>query len=311
MPTTRRHKRALTPISTALTSALLFAACAASIGSIAPSAPTHAPLPSAAPSTAVPAKSPVPPSPTPAAVKLEEPVFTFDGDARRVRVYRPLTAPPGRLPLLVFLHASGDTPAGAAMETGFDRLAGEQGFIAVFPPAANAGWYAQVTPGLSDSPVDQAWLTKLLDHLLATEPIDPKRVFVAGFSKGAVMTVRMACVLADRIAAAVVVGGAPWVGGGCKPAKPVSMLFVHGTADSTLRISGARQVADQWRALDECEPAPSPSPMGGSGTVQTNDRCRGGTVVAFVTLQDGSHAWFTDPDTTALAWSFLTEHARP
>jgi polyhydroxybutyrate depolymerase len=256
--------------------------------------------------------SPTPPSASPgASAVLDEPVFTFDADARRVRVYRPPTMPAGKVPLLLFLHPSGETPAAAVMETRFDRLAAAEGFIAVFPPSSSSGWAAQVTPGLSDSPIDQVWLTKLLDRLLATEPIDPGRVFVAGFSKGAVMTERLACVLADRVAGAVVVGGAPWIGGDCKPSRPVSILFVHGTADSTLRISGARQVADQWRSLDGCEPAPSPSPMGDTATVQTNDRCRGGTVVEFVTVRDGSHTWFTEPDATALAWAFLTEHARP
>jgi len=311
MPAKRRLDWAITPITAALASTLIIAACAAPTGSVGPAASITKPSMPPAVSTTVPAESPASPSPTPATVKLDDPVFTFDGDARRVRIYRPYAMPSGHLPLLIFLHASGATPAAAAMETGFDRMAGREGFIAVFPPAANAAWEAQVTAGLSESPVDQVWLTKLLDHLIRTEPVDPKRVFVAGFSMGAVMTVRMACVASDRIAAVVVVGGAPWVGGACKPSTPVSMLFVHGTADATLRISGARQVADQWRSLDGCEPAPSPSPIGGNGSVQTNDRCRGRTVVEFVTVRAGSHAWFTEPDTTALAWDFLTEHARP
>jgi polyhydroxybutyrate depolymerase len=82
--------------------------------------------------------------------------------------------------------------------------------------------------------VDARWLTALLDHLLATEPIDPDRVFVAGFSIGAVMTDKVACQLADRVAAAVVVAGAPWVGADCAPKQPVSMLIIH---EPTIRLS--------------------------------------------------------------------------
>src|SRR5689334_6107144 len=194
------------------------AACAvgpSATPSMSPSAPAG---PTAAP-TAIGTVSPASPSstaPGPSAV-LDEPVFTFDGDARRVRVYRPPVMPAGKVPLLLFLHPSGETPAAAVTETRFDHLAAAEGFIAAFPPSSASGWAAQITPGLSDSPVDQAWLTKLLDRLLATEPIDLNRVFVAGFSRGAVMTERLACTLADRIAGAVVVGGAPWVGGACKP----------------------------------------------------------------------------------------------
>jgi polyhydroxybutyrate depolymerase len=298
----------------AVLSAVVLAACgggSSPSGSVSPPATFGA---SAAPS-ASPAVSPAPAESTaasPSAVAiLDEPVFTFDGDARRVRLYRPPATPAGKVPLLLFLHPSGETPAAAVTETGFDRLAAAEGFIAAFPPSSSSGWAAQVTPGLSDSAVDEVWLTKFVDRLLATERIDPTRVFVAGFSKGAVMTERLACVIAGRIAGAVLVGGAPWVGGECRPSKPVSILFVHGTADSTLRISGARKLADQWRSLDGCEPAPSPIAMGNAASVQTNDRCRGGTAVEFVTVQDGSHTWFTEPDITALAWGFLTEHASP
>ena len=294
-------------------SLVFLAGCAG--GSRSSASPSPSAVERAAPSAAGAAVSPAATasavaSPRPTAV-LDEPVFTFDGDARRVRVYRPPTMPAAKVPLLLFLHPSGETPAAAAMETGFDRVAAAEGFIAAFPPSSSNGWAAQVTPGLTDSPVDQVWLTKLLDRLVATEPVDPKRVFVAGFSFGAVMTARLACTIADRIAGAVVVGGAPWIGGECTPSKPVSILFVHGTADSTFRISGARLLADQWRSLDGCELAPSPSPMSNTAIIQTNERCRGGTVVEFVTVKDGSHAWFSEPDTTALAWEFLTEHARP
>src|SRR6478736_1168308 len=98
---------------------------------------------------------------------------------RRSHRWSPSVSATALVGLLLVLHASGDSTGAAVTQTRFDRLAAIDGFIAVFPPSDASGWAAQVTPGLSDSPVDERWLTKLLDRLLATEPIDPDRVFVA------------------------------------------------------------------------------------------------------------------------------------
>ena len=113
---------------------LLLAACATA----APSDPAvGSPPPASAapqPEESAPQGSP-PAMPSPAPVLLDEPVVTVGDDARRLRVYLPDPMPPGPVPLLVFLHPFGGTPSEAVRDTGFDRIAGEEGFVAVFPPA--------------------------------------------------------------------------------------------------------------------------------------------------------------------------------
>jgi polyhydroxybutyrate depolymerase len=304
-----RSSRVLPPLA-----ALLFGACAggpsgsepASSPSIA--AASHGP---AATSRATAIGSPsVTPSVGVARIVSEQPLFAFEGDERRVRLYRPDPLPGGKLPLLIFLHAFGETPAAAVAETGFDRLAGTEGFIAVFPPASGRGWAAAVTAGLSDDAVDARWLGALLDHLLAAEPIDPDRVFVAGFSIGAVMADRLACQLADRIAGAVVVAGTPWAGDDCAPTQPVSMLIMHGTADPTFPYDAAKDLAKRWRTIDQCEGTAPEATVGSSATRVAATGCAHGTGVDFVTVPNGVHMWFQDPDATALGWEFVTGHAR-
>jgi polyhydroxybutyrate depolymerase len=259
---------------------------------------------------ASPATASVAPSEGQAAVISEQPLFSFREDERRLRLYRPDPMPSGKVPLILFLHASGETPANAASETGLDRLAGSEGFIAVFPPAAGRGWGAAITPGLPDSAADSRWLSALLDHLLTTEPIDPGRVFVAGFSIGAVMADKLACQLADRIAGAVVVAGTPWTGGDCVPTQPVSVLIIHGTADPTFPYDAAEDLAKQWRRIDECDATAPEATVGSSATTVAATGCANGTGVDFVTVPNGVHMWFDDPDASALAWEFLTDHAR-
>ena len=302
-PTSRRpHRIARTLV---LMSGLLVGGCAAPETSPTVAIPSRtSAAPTASPTTSV-ARSAAD-----APITSEQPLFAFKGDERRIRIYRPDPSPSGKVPLLLFLHALGESPAKAASETGFDRLAGRERFIAVFPPASGRGWAARVTSGLSDDGVDARWLTALLDHLLATEPIDPDRVFVAGFSIGAVMTDKVACQLADRVAAAVVVAGAPWVGADCAPKQPVSMLIIHGTDDPTFPYSGAMALATQWRGLDHCRDMAPEATVGSDAMRVSAIGCASDTAVDLVTVRDGVHMWFTDPDATTLAWEFLTDHGR-
>jgi len=290
---------------------LLLVACdGGAVGSTVSSAPTS--FPPAATVTAAATPSPtaiVTPEPTPA-VTVRQLSFDLDGDVRRVPVYVPEPAPAERVPLVVFLHAAGDTPEIAVRDTRFDRLAGSERFIAAFPPAADRAWDVQVTPGLSDGPIDERWLAALIDHLLDAFPVDRSRVYVAGFSFGAVMADRLACQHADRLTAVAVVSGAKWIGAACSPSRPVSILIIHGTADSTFGLGAGRQLADSWLAIDHCAPPGTPAPIGDGAERVEGSGCAGGTAVRFISVAGGWHTWFTEPDATRLAWEFFAEHRR-
>lgn len=310
----RPRRRLSGPFVLILTGIVLVAGCGQSV---APSSTSYPSPPRASgsgvtkPSASASAAASVAPSASPDInVAMLEPVIESGDDRRRVRVFVPDPLPTEPMPLVLFLHASGETASVAVRDTRFDALAGREGFIAAFPPAADRAWAAQVTPGLSDSDVDERYLVALIDALADRFPIDPGRVYVAGFSKGAVMAERMACQHADRIAAAAIVAGAPWIGQACAPSRPVSILIIHGSGDSTLRYSGAEELADTWRDLDGCPPPASPAPLDPGVSVSTATDCDGGTSVSFVTVDDGWHTWFTTPDATELAWHFFVEHRR-
>jgi len=276
-----------------------------------PSVPTGSP---AAPTRSTDARatpSPIDAGPTAAAVTLRELALTFDGDARRVRVYVPEPTPTRDVPLVIVLHAAGETPTSAIQDTRFDELAGREGFIVAFPPADGRAWEAQVVPQLPDSPVDERYLSALIDRLIEDLPVDASRVYVAGFSMGAVMAERMACRHADQIAAAAVVSGTPWVGGACRPSRPVSMLVMHGTVDSTFPFDLAKTLADDWRALDGCTTTAAARSIGDGATAVTSSDCSADTSVEFISVEGGWHTWFAAPDATAISWRFFTDHGRP
>jgi polyhydroxybutyrate depolymerase len=311
MVDTRGSRPARTLVAALLV--MVVAGCGASTSTSSPAAISSEASATGPGSAASPIASPEPTG-TPAAsagpVELREPAVTVDGDARRVKVYLPDPAPNGKLPLVVFLHPAGGSPSQAVEDTHFDQFAGREGFIAAFPPADHRTWDVVTRPGLLETQVDERFLEGMIDQLTHDLPVDPARIYVAGFSMGAVMTDRLACSLSGRIAAAAIVSGTPWAGHACTPARPVSSMVMHGTADATFPYDAAVALAARWRTVDGCPPPTSPTPVGDVASVESSDGCADGTSVEFVSVEGGPHAWFETPDATDLAWRFFVDHGR-
>jgi polyhydroxybutyrate depolymerase len=289
----------------------------ASIVMAAFSACTTGPAPltslSAAPSGVPAATESQMPSPTPTPkfqVGHVELSTNYDGDKRVVELYVP-KLPPGRsAPLVVMLHALNSSPFAAILLTRFDLIAERYGAIVAAPPSAGRGWDAAVCCGRSPEPnADTRYLSALLADLMGAFPVDRKRVFVAGFSMGAVMADRVGCEFADRVAAIAIDAGMSW-SDACQPAKPVSVLIVHGTSDDTFRYSLGQSLAKRWRSVETCTEIPMTSRVGSTATAELFNGCKAGSVVEFVTVAGGTHAWFEDPDATELAWQFFSTHPR-
>jgi len=114
---------------------------------------------------------------------------------------------------------------------------------------------------------DAAYLKSLIDEISKKVSIDPKRIYIFGHSNGAFMSYKFACTYPDTVAAIVGVAGAMDVlGNDCAISSPVSVLEIHGTADSVIRFTGGaiagigytsvEQTVDIWRKLDKCTGTP-------------------------------------------------------
>jgi polyhydroxybutyrate depolymerase len=114
---------------------------------------------------------------------------------------------------------------------------------------------------------DAAYLKSLIDEISKKVSIDPKRIYIFGHSNGAFMSYKFACTYPDTVAAIVGVAGAmDVVGNDCAISSPVSVLEIHGTADSVIRFTGGaiagisytsvEQTVDIWRKLDKCTGTP-------------------------------------------------------
>ncbi len=249
-----------------------------------------------------------PPAPAPPA-PVQNGQVTVDGVVRTYRVFVPPALDRSRpAPLVLFLHGGGNSVEDTVRTTGFDRQAADGGFIVAYPEGTRREWNAGTCCGSAPSRKvdDVGFLTQLLDRLEADYPVDRARVFAAGVSNGAMMAYRLACERADRIGAVASVAGAV-VTGDCQPARPVSVLEVHGTEDPLVPYTGGQPsapeaqggppytstaaMARRWAEVDGC-PSPAPAKVAAPVTTDTWAGCRNGSTVTLVTVAGGGHVWF-------------------
>ena len=144
----------------------------------------------------------------------------FKARAERAEILTipPRKAPPGPRPLIVVLHGYGDEP-GANAEV-YRKAAARRGAIVAAPGALRPGPGGR---GFAWTFRDEAewWVLRALDRLLAEQPVDPRRVILAGFSQGANVALQVGLAHPDRFAGLLPVAGwyeadrmAPPPGGG-------------------------------------------------------------------------------------------------
>jgi len=261
-------------------------------------------------------------APGPAAAKDVTLNMVHDGRAREALLYVPDGLAAGA-PLVMVLHGGGGNWRGIRRAAGFDDLADEHGFAVAYPQATESQWNdgreaEAYRRGEADAD-DVGFFAELIGAALAETGGDPARVYVTGASNGGMMSFRLACELADRIAAvAPVIANMParLAEQGCKPVRPVPILIMNGTADEAVpydggyvtvfrrrygRVLSTAQSAALWRANNGCG-APGPAeviderPFDGTKVViERADDCRGGSAVVLVTIEGGGHGWPDKP----------------
>ncbi len=128
-----------------------------------------------------------------------------------------------------------------------ERAVQERDWLVVVPEGerdseGNQFWNASAAccgaePG---GPDDVSFLHAVLDDVGRRRRVDTTRVFLLGVSNGGFLAHRFGCDASERVRAIVSVAAA---GPGpedppCRPARPVSLLHVHGVLDETIRFSG-------------------------------------------------------------------------
>lgn len=250
------------------------------------------------------------------------------GLSRTYRLFVPLSLDrQTAVPLVLMLHGVGNTAQSMVEATQFDRMAETGEFIVAYPDGVNRTWNAGYCclGGVTTGPDDVGFLGRLIDDVRANHSVDPARVFAVGVSAGGMMAYRLGCELSARIAGVGAVAGAMTLDD-CRPARPVSVIEIHGTADQLVPYDGGHTaggatepspptmaVVERWAELNRC-PTPAATETDGPVTTATWRGCPEGTAVKLVTIDGGGHTWFAPGlgaangavDATAAIWEFLS-----
>jgi len=189
-------------------------------------------------------------------------------------------APPDtatRSPLVVVLHGQGSTGQQIAIDLQLRPLVGPRNFWLAMPDGTTDSGVSTWNAGIVDlPPYDRIYLAALIDDMAAKHPIDPKRVYVVGYSIGAFMAHRVACDISPKIAAVMSLAGAVTsVASQCTTTSPVSVVELHGDHDTTITYDGSPIINGQKT---------SPSAHDTVATWARNDACTGQLVSTGTTL---------------------------
>jgi polyhydroxybutyrate depolymerase len=229
------------------------------------------------------------------------------------------------VPLLIVLHGLYIDPATQEAASGMDAVADSQDVALAYPSGLNGSWNAGGCCGDSHAQRvdDVGFLVHVVRLVAQLRPIDLDRVYLAGFSNGAMMALKAGCDRPDVFAAAVAVSGtlqAP-----CSGRRPVSALMLHGLRDTTVPYEGERKSKFLGTAV-----TPVPTAIARltarshcvANRQQQQRRyqrklfvgCAEGTSVELLTAPALGHRWpdlaHDGIDGGKVAWTFLRAHHR-
>ncbi|TDU74215.1 PHB depolymerase family esterase [Streptomyces sp. KS 21] len=179
-------------------------------------------------------------APTAAAADSRE-RLTVDGGTREYLMHRSAADGAGPRPLLIAFHGRGADAENLRKQSGLDRAAEARGMLVVYPEAVGKAWGAGTAPSAQrpDPDADVRFTEALVAELVRTGRADPHRVYVAGFSNGGSMALRMAAQRPDLVAGAASVSGElPTGAAAVKPTGPVPVLIVYGAEDPVRPLAG-------------------------------------------------------------------------
>jgi polyhydroxybutyrate depolymerase len=217
---------------------------------------------------------------------------------RTALVRVPARAAVARAPLVVALHGAGGSGRFMKRYSGLAQLADEEGFTVAFPDATPQHRVWNLNAG--SAPDDVGFVEQLIETVATVACVDPRRVFAVGVSNGGGLAARVGCELSQRVSGIVVVAGG--FGGlpRCRPARPVSVLEIHGSNDPVVPYRGDRhdgRAGDVrawlagWARRDRCASTARPRVVAPRSLRFDWRGCAPGTRLAHIQVLGGGHQW--------------------
>lgn len=241
-----------------------------------------------------------------------------NGNNREYLIHTPLLKNSEKMPLVIALHGYTDNPRLMEFYSGFSRKSEKEKFVVVYPYGTknekdkNLSWNAGSCCGngvLKDID-DVTFINALTDELIKNNNIDPKRIFLVGFSNGGLLVHRIASETPSRYKGVAVVSGT--IGGKVykeldpyvvsDPKKPISILMMHGQIDTRIPYLGGlnnnkdgdfksfKESSNLWIKNNKCEGMIEAREK--NVIKQVFENCSLDGKIELYSIKDGGHIWF-------------------
>lgn len=257
---------------------------------------------------------------------------------RNYRVYLPAAPDTKNLPLMIVLHGGLGNAEHIESISGMDDVAEAEKFIVAYPEGVGGRmrfmkdkqtWNAGrcCGPAVKQNSNDVLFIKKMIDDVHTRYQTDASRVYVTGFSNGAMMTYRLACEIPEKIAAIVPVSGTLAVDN-CDAAKDIPLLHIHGDQDQNSPFTGGagekdisgvshRSVPETISLMTRTRNCSPPEQKNEDNDMQISSyRCSNGAPVELYVIKGGGHVWPGGPKSpknisaSRLAWDFAKQFSK-
>ena len=179
--------------------------------------------------------------------RTETKVLRIENLERSFEIFIPRNYHPSKDYSLVFvLHGGAGTGKKMLKYTRaqFNKLATRENFIVVYPNGIGKSWNDGARDTLAEARKqnidDVQFFREMINHLEQKYSVNASQIFACGISNGGFMVQRLAYEMPEKIKAIAVVAAnlsiVQWQKP--RPEKPVSVLFINGTADPLVPYNG-------------------------------------------------------------------------
>ena len=255
--------------------------------------------------------------------------FVRDRVDRRYYVYVPKKSYGQPMPLLIALHEE-EGEGEFAGDVDLTRKSDKKGFIVVAPygyPLFTDGggrtWNAGrcCGPAQNHNADDIGYLREVIRRVEQQTSVDASRIFVTGYSNGAMMAWRLACEVPEVRAIAPVAGTDNTLN--CRPSHPVAVIQFHALDDRYVPFNGGkgrRSISgidfasvpasqEKWIGINNADPIATRVLTVRGGYCDRHLARTGGAPVELCVTEKGRHDWPSKPkpiDAYDLMWDFFS-----
>jgi len=288
-----------------------------------------------------------PPSDSLGTGDLRDGVYASASGTRRYKVYVPPDCPQQGVPVIVMLHGGTQAVLDYAAGTGMNVHADLHHFLVVYPeqdaranPMRYWNWFRPQDQQAGRG--EPALIAGITEQVINDYNADRRRVFIAGFSAGAAMTMVMAATYPHLYAAAGVHSGLPYgaahdvpsafalMRGASPPSRHdalhIPLIVFHGDADDIVNVVNASHIREQRLGAHGAQPADDGLSVtkgqapGGHAYTRSIYSAETGVLLEQWIVHGTGHAWcggtagcsYTDsrgPDASAEMVRFFAEHS--